>query len=244
VSNSSENFGDRRPPHSQADAGQKGKWPSGPDPDEGRPPGGSARRPADQGETPSPFGRRPVRNSPAQAPRPDLGLLRFLVGLALILSLASLALSGYLIYSYMSIRQSAAEMLDSALLALEDLLDEGLYYEYGFEQTFPISSEVPVQEDLVFPFQGTIPINTTIQVPIDAGVLGRFTLDVPISTSVYIDTEVPVRIDETFEFSTTIPVSMTIPIDLDPEDPALQGFADGLRQWLLELRRSVGPPAP
>jgi hypothetical protein len=103
---------------------------------------------------------------------------------------------------------------------------------------------VPIQEEMIFPFEGNFPINTTVKVPIDAGVLGTFNLDVPINTSVYVETEVPIEIDETFEVSTTIPVSMTIPIELSPDDPAIQGLVDRVRQWLLDLRRSLGPGAP
>ena len=235
MSDSSERFSKRRPPHSQADTRQDDTWPSTPVPEEVR--AGRRTQASDQDEikTPSPFAPPPARGASP--------FFRFLVGLALILGLASLALNAYLIYTFMSVRQTAVEMLDSAVVGLEDIVEEGLYYEYQFEQSFPIYAEVPIQEELIFPFKGDFPINTTVKVPIDAGVLGTFMLDVPINTSVYVETEVPVRIDETFEVSTTIPVSMTIPIELDPDDPAIQGFVDRVRQWLLDLRRSLGTGA-
>jgi hypothetical protein len=258
VSDSSEGFRKRRPPHSQADASQDDTWPSTRVPDEvqaGRQPARSSRPSPQPGhtaqasdqdeiETPSPFTPPPMGNSLPPPTRGASSLLRFLVGLALILSLASLALNAYLIYTFMSVRQTAVEMLDSAILGLEDVVEEGLYYEYQFEQSFPFAAEVPIQQEIIFPFEGNFPINTTVRVPIDAGVLGTFMLDVPIDTSVYVETKVPVRIDETFEVSTTIPVSMTIPIELDPDDPAIQGFLDRVRQWLLDLRGFLGPGAP
>ena len=243
MSDSSERFRKRRPPHSQADTSQDDTWPSTPLPDEVR-----AGRPAqalnqDEIKTPPPFTPLPDNGVPPPS-RGASPFLRFLVGLALVLSVASLALNAYMIYAFMSVRQTAVEMLDSAILGLEGLVEEGLYYEYQFEQSFPIAAEVPIQEEMIFPFEGNFPINTTVKVPIDAGVLGTFNLDVPINTSVYVETEVPIEIDETFEVSTTIPVSMTIPIELDPDDPAIQGFVDRVRQWLLDLRRSLGPGAP
>ena len=257
MNDSSESFRKRRPPHSQADASQDDTWPSTPVPDEvrsGSPPARSNRARSESGrgaqaadedeiETPSPFTPPPMGNSRPPSTRGASPFLRFLVGLALVLSLASLALNAYLIYTFMSVRQTAVEMLDSALLGLEEIVEAGFYYEYEFEQSFPIAAKVPIQEEMIFPFEGDFPINTTVQVPIDAGVLGTFMLDVPINTSVYVETEVPVRIDETFEVSTTIPVSMTIPIELDPDDPAIQGFVDRVRQWLLDLRRSLGAGA-
>jgi hypothetical protein len=243
VSDSSEGFRKRRPPHSQADASQDDTWPSTPVPDEVR--AGRRAQASDQDEikTPAPFTPLAADGMPPPSRRAS-PFLRFLVGLALVISLASLALNAYLIYTFMSARQTAVEMLDSAILGLEDLLEEGFHYEYQFEQSFPIDAKVPIQEELTFPFEGNFPINTTVQVPIDAGVLGTFNLDVPINTNVYVETEVPIEIDETFEVSTTIPVSMTIPIELDRDDPAIQGFVDRIRQWLLDLRRSLGPGTP
>lgn len=258
MSDSSERFRKRRPPHSQADATQDDTWPSTPVPNEirsGRQPTGVGRASPAPGrggqaseqdaiKTPSPLSPPPMGNSMQPPARGTSPFLRFLVGLALVLSVASLALNGYLIYAFMSVRQTAVEMLDSAILGLENVVEEGLYYEYQFEQSFPIAAKVPIQEEMVFPFAGNFPINTTVKVPIDAGVLGTFTLDVPINTSVYVETEVPVTIEETFEVSTTIPVSMTIPIDLDADDPAIQAFLDKIRQWLLDMRRSLGPGGP
>ena len=258
MSDSPERFRKRRPPNSQADASQEDTWPSTPVPNDVRsgpppartgrasPPPGRAVQASDQDaiKTPTPLSPPPVGNSAQPPARGASPVLRFLVGLALVLSLASLALNGYLLYALSSVRQTAAEMLDSALLGLEGLVEEGLYYEYQFEQSFPIVAKVPIQEEMTFPFAGNFPINTTVKVPINAGVLGTFTLDVPINTSVYVETEVPVTIEETFEVSTTIPVSMTIPIDLDPEDPAIQSFVGKIQQWLLDMRRSLGPGGP
>jgi hypothetical protein len=258
VSGSSESFRKHGPPHSQADASQEDTWPSTLQPDKAAGRGLEARSQRAEAEprraagapdqdeirTPTPFRPSPPGNGLSSPSGRASPFLRFLVGLALVLSLASLALNAYLIYSFMSVRQTAVEMLDSALIGLESVVEEGLYYEYRLEQSFPIAAEVPIQEEMTFPFEGEVPINTTVQVPIDAGVLGTFMFDVPINTSVHVETEIPVQIDETFEVSTTIPVSMTIPIELDGDDPAVQEFLNRVRQWLLDLRRFFGPGAP
>lgn len=192
----------------------------------------------DEVSTPPPLAIPPaVQRRPAPRQRSSC-LLRFLVGLGLILALVSLALNILLIYSLMGVRQTAVDGLDQALNSLDSLEDEGFHYEYKYENTLPISVEIPVQQEMVIPFQGTFPINTTVRVPIDAGVLGTFVLDVPINTSVPVDVEVPVQISQTVAFSTSIPVSLTVPIDVQPDDPAIEGFINGLRQWLLELRGS------
>jgi len=162
-----------------------------------------------------------------------------LVGIALVLSLASLALSVAMINSLSNAQRTAVQGLDSAISALDNLEGEGFHYEYRFERTIPVSSSIPIQQEMVIPFSGAFPINTTVQVPIDAGILGRFMVDVPINTSVQVDTEVPISVDQTFDISTTIPVSMVIPIDVRPGDPAVQDGLSKLRAWLVDLRESL-----
>ncbi len=167
------------------------------------------------------------------------GLLGVLVGIALVLSLASLALSLLMIYSLSNAQRTAVEGIDSAINALDNLEGDGFHYEYRFEKTIPVSSSIPIEEEIVIPFSGDFPIDTEVQVPIDAGILGTFMIDVPINTSVQVDTEVPVRVDQTFEISTSIPVSMVIPIDVSPDDPAVQEAVGNLRAWLVDLRESL-----
>jgi hypothetical protein len=178
-----------------------------------------------------------VGTEPIERRRPS-GILGFLVGLALLLSLASLVLNILMIYGLLNVREAAIGGLDTALDALLNLGDQGFQYEYQFEQTIPVSANIPISQTMIFPFKGNFPINTTVQVPIDAGVLGSFVIDVPINTSVYVETEVPIQIDQNFEVSTTIPVSMTIPIDIQADDPAIQEIVSGVRQWLTELRQT------
>lgn len=167
------------------------------------------------------------------------GFLGMLVGVSLVLSLTALALSLSIIYSLSNAQRTAVEGLERAINALEHLEGEGLHYEYRLQRAFPVSSSIPVQEEIVIPLKEDFPIDTVVQVPLDAGVLGRFMIDVPIETSVELDTEVPIRIDQTFEISTTIPLSMVIPIDVRPDDPVVQGGIADLRSWLVELRDSL-----
>jgi hypothetical protein len=160
------------------------------------------------------------------------------VSLCLLISLTSLALNGFLIYRLLDARQTALEGLDAAIAALDSFGGDGFHYEYAFEREIPITTDVPIQQDLIFPFEGDFPINTTVEVPIEAGVLGTFLIEVPIDTSVYVNTAVPIHVDQAFHVSTTIPVSMTIPIDIQPEDPAIQELVGGVREWLMRLRQS------
>ncbi len=157
--------------------------------------------------------------------------------LALVIGLASLALNGVLIYKLLSVGQTAADGLDAAIAALQNLEGEGFSYEYRFNQTVPFSGDIPFKQDLIFPFKGDIPINTTVRVPIDAGVLGTFTIDVPINTTFHVDLEVPIKVDQTIHVDTAIPLDMAIPIEIKGDDPAIQKQIDRILEWLLSLRQ-------
>lgn len=192
--------------------------------------------------TPETHAPLPVVKKSAPPPgRRSGGLLGVLAAISLVVSLAALALSVAMINSLSDAQRTAVEGIDGAIGALENLEGEGFHFEYRFERTIPVSSSIPIEQEMVIPFSGDFPINTTVRVPIDAGVLGRFNIDLPINTSVHVETEVPVRIDQTFDISTTIPVSMVIPIDVRPDDPAVQDAISRLVDWLLELRASLSP---
>lgn len=171
-------------------------------------------------------------------PRRAPAVLWAMVLLALLLSAASLAVSGVLVYRAMAVRQKAVDGLDMAISGLESLGGKGFQYNYRFKRTIPFSGDIPFKQELTFPFEGDIPINTTVQVPVDAGVLGTFQIKVPINTKVHIQTSVPIRIDETFHVNTEIPVDLTIPIDIRAGDPAIQELISPIREWLVGLRDS------
>ena len=178
--------------------------------------------------------------APNDSPPPrSLRALRFMVGLCLIISLLSLALSVFMLYSLFSVRQTAVEELDAAIEALDEFGKEGFHYEYPLNQEIPVSADIPIRQELSFPVEGTVPVNTTIEVPINAGVLGTFIVEVPIDTSIHVKTVVPIRVDESFYIETTIPVSMTVPIDIQPDDPGMQKLLNGIREWIEQLRESI-----
>jgi hypothetical protein len=191
----------------------------------------------DEISTPAPLSL-PVEKARKKPPSPrSSAAIRMVVGLCLVISLISLALNGYLIYSLLGVRSMAVEGLDAAIDALDGFGGDGFHYEYRFEQDIPFSGDIPFQQDLVFPFEGEIPINTTVEMPIDVGIQ-TFVVKVPIDTSVYVNTSVPVHVDQTVHVSTTIPVSMAFPIDIKPDDPAIQDLLSSVREWLVRLRES------
>lgn len=188
--------------------------------------------------TPVPFTAEPPSAASGDRAEHATRSLRVVSGFCLLISLLSLALSGFLFFSLLEVRQTFHEGLDTAIQAVDSFEGEGFQYEYRFERMIPVSASIPIEQDLAFPFRGDIPINTTVQVPIDAGILGTFNVEIPINTSVYVDTVVPVKVEQRFEVSTTVPVSMTIPIDIQPDDPAIEGLLSQVRRWLVQLKQS------
>jgi hypothetical protein len=188
---------------------------------------------------PAPSGRaRGAVPNDSPSPRPSRALW-LVVGLCLIVSMLSLALSAVMIYSLFSVRQTTVEGLDAAIEALDSFGAQGFHYDYPLNQVIPVSADIPIKQELSFPVEGTFPINTTVEVPIEAGMLGTFVLEVPIDTSIDVKTSVPIRVDESFHIETTIPVSMTIPVDIQPDDPGLQKLLKGIREWLDQIRESI-----
>lgn len=170
--------------------------------------------------------------------RPSRGLW-FAVGLCLVVSLLSLALSAYMLHGLSNARQAAVEGLDEAIAALDSFGEQGYQYEFALDQEIPISVDIPIEQEMTFPVEGTFPIDTTVEVPINAGILGTFVVEVPINTSIDVETSVPIRVEENFRIETTVPVSMTIPIEILPDDPAVSELLQGIRQWLEEVRDSL-----
>ncbi len=191
----------------------------------------------DEITTPVPFPQKPLRSYAEDRPVRAPGSSRVVVGLCLIISLLSLAISAFLLFSLLGVRQPMVQGLDAAIQFVDDINGEGFQYEYRFERMVPVSANIPIQQELVFPFQGNIPIDTRVKVPINAGILGTFEVEIPINTSVYVSASVPVSVDQTFQVSTTIPVSMTIPIEIRPDDPAIQDLLGQVRRWLVQLRQ-------
>ena len=185
--------------------------------------------------SPSPFSPSPVPPF-VEPPRSAGRGTRLVASLALIIALASLALNAVLIYNLLTLRQAAADGLDSAIAALDNLEGTGFHYEYHFSQTIPFEGDIPIKQDFVFPFKGNFPIKTTVEVPIDAGVLGTIVVKVPIDTNIPVDVEVPIKLDQTVHVSTEIPLNMTFPIDIRADDPAIQELLVPVRAWLVQLR--------
>jgi hypothetical protein len=186
---------------------------------------------------PIPRPRSEVRAEPRG--RGVSAVLWALVLLSLLVSLASLALNGFLIYRLMAVQQKAVDGLNTAIAGLENLGGKGFHYNFHVQRTIPFSGDIPFKQDLNFPFEGNIPINTTVPVPIDAGLLGTFEIKVPINTNVRIKTSVPIHVDETIHVSTEVPIDVQIPIDIEPGEPAIQELISPIREWLIELRDSL-----
>jgi hypothetical protein len=174
------------------------------------------------------------------APPPrSLRGVRLLVGLCVVVSLLSLALSAMMLYSLFNVRQTATKGLDAAIAAVDSFGEQGYQYEFPIDQEIPISADIPIDQEMTFPVEGTFPINTTVEVPINAGILGTFMVEVPIETSIDVKTSVPIQVEESFHIETTVPISMTIPVEIGPGDPQIEELLIGIRQWLERIKESL-----
>ena len=181
-----------------------------------------------------------VRDASTSTPPPrSLRGVRLLLGLCLIMSLLSLALSAMMLYSLYNVRKTAVKGLDAAIAAVDSFGEQGYEYVFPIHQEIPISADIPIEQEMDFPFDGTFPISTTVEVPINTGFLGTFLIEVPIDTSFDVKMSVPIRVEESFHIETTVPVSMTVPVEIQPDDPQLEELLMGIRQWLEEIKESL-----
>jgi hypothetical protein len=157
--------------------------------------------------------------------------------LVTVLALASLAVNALLVSRLLAIRNEAAAMLDNASKSLDNLIWQGISYDFPFSQTISYEGDIPFEQDINFPFKGNIPFNTTVSIPIDLGPLGTQVIRVPVSTTVPVDVTVPVHVKQNFHVKTQVPVQMNVPIHLGPNDPPLKDLLAGARQLLDRIRQ-------
>lgn len=163
---------------------------------------------------------------------------RLLIGLALILSIASLSLNGFLVWQLSRARNTTRAVVNDAIASLSDLEAGDFRYEYHLKQLVPFRADIPIRQDLNFPIETTVPISTVIHVPLSTP-FGSIVLPVPIRTSIPIDMQVPVHLDTSFPVSITVPVDMTIPVAIPLKDTPALGILQRMAERLIQLRDAL-----
>jgi hypothetical protein len=121
----------------------------------------------------------------------------------------------------MWMRDVALEEVVEARALVASIRRTTLSHTVEINETIPVKTSVPFEEQVLVPVNTTIPINTTVIVPIDAGPLGTFDIDIPIRAAIPVNLEVAVPIKETIEIDTTIPVDLEIPIEIAISETSL-----------------------
>ena len=164
------------------------------------------------------------------------------VGIALLLAVLSLAVSGFTLYGLVRARRAGLSAVTEARAALSGLGDYTIETSIPFNQTFPIQAEVPLEQQFVIPIQTTIPLSTVVQVPVELPLLGRYELSVPVNAEVPLDLEVIVPISQTVEVETAVQVNTTVPVRVGVAQLGLGDLLEQIDAALAEVERGLRWP--
>jgi hypothetical protein len=143
-----------------------------------------------------------------------------LVVLSLLISLASLALNGVLVYRLVVVRDKVVGGLDASIAALDNFGGKGFQYEYELKRTIPFSG-YPLNGDELS-FEGIFHQHHGGGAD-DAGLLVRSGEGADQHQRPH-QILLPIRLDETFHIETQVPIDLKIPIDVQPDDPQFRSY--------------------
>ena len=167
------------------------------------------------------------------------------VVLALVLAVLALIVSSVTLYGLLQARQSGLEAIADARAALSDLNNQAIDTTIPFHSTFPIQTDVPLQQEFVVPIHTTIPISTVVQVPVTLPILGTYDLSVPVVTDVPIDLDIVVPLSQTVRVETAVEVNTTVPLHLELGQLGLDDLLEQIDAALGEIEEGLsGSPTP
>lgn len=164
--------------------------------------------------------------------------------LSLTLAIAALLVSGITLYGLLQFRTAARASVSDARAALANLNGYTAEFSVPFQQTFPITAQVPLQRDFVVPIQTTLPFSTVVHVPVGIPILGTYDVAVPVRTELDVNIEVIVPISETLEVETMVAVDTEVPIAIDTAQLGLAGLLEQVDAALGQLEEGLGGGKP
>jgi hypothetical protein len=159
-----------------------------------------------------------------------------------ILVILSLTLNALTIATLLWVRNVALDEVAEARALVAGIRGTTLSHTVEINETIPVKTSVPFEEQVLVPVNTTIPINTTVIVPIDAGPLGTFDIDIPIRAAIPVNLEVAVPIKETIEIDTTVPVNLKVPIEIAISETSLADHLDERDEALDRIEQLLTDP--
>ena len=183
---------------------------------------------------------------------------RFVIVLLFVLVLLSLALNGYLVWQWWTVRSQALvlasqadELRHSALHAVAQFREElqgideiTLNYDVQIDESLPVDAVVPFRERLDVPIETTVPISQAVEAAFDLEV-PQFGLRIPVEVTVPVQLEVPIALSVPVEINrdvpvqTTVPISLEVPIVIDLADVGLARTIEVLDLGLADLEQAL-----
>ena len=183
---------------------------------------------------------------------------RFVIVLLFVLVLLSLALNGYLVWQWWTVRSQALvlasqadELRHSALDAVAQFREElqgidemTLNYDVQIDESLPVDAVVPFRERLDVPIETTVPISQAVEAAFDLEV-PQFGLRIPVEVTVPVQLEVPIALSVPVEINrdvvvqTTVPISLEVPFVIDLADVGLARIIEVLDLGLADLEQAL-----
>lgn len=155
-------------------------------------------------------------NSCYNSPMQGTPLYRIVLGIAVVLSIANIALFVLLL----QVKGQVADAAGQAASAVQEMQKQSL--------TGPFTVQVAIDETFDIPIKVAIPVKTTVNVPIVIPVTGeKVSITVPIDTVVPIDTTVQVS------------VKKSVPVNIKMSDLPIGGLLQNLHDWLTKIASSL-----
>ena len=166
----------------------------------------------------------------SKKPRTDTILLLGIL-MSLFVSMLSLGMVAYLLFTIGQVQFGTAQMLDQMGEGLDGFMGGNMEYMVQVDQTIPINVKFPVKQELTvplhiqinqeFPLIADIPINTQIVAPISMTIPVNQTFDAsiilfdqPLGIPIVINGNLPVDITLDIPFEQTITIDTMIPISM------------------------------
>jgi hypothetical protein len=165
-----------------------------------------------------------------------------LVALTLLLVVTSLVTSGFVLYSLLQVRQGGLESIAAVRAALAELSGRKIEISIPFRHTFPISAQVPVQQEFVVPIQTTIPISTVARVPVEIPLLGTYQLPVPVEAEIPVDLQVVIPVSQTVAVETSVTLDTEVPVSVETGQLGLDDLLAMLDTALAQVEERLRRP--
>jgi hypothetical protein len=137
-----------------------------------------------------------------------------------------------------SLSTTVRQMLKEAVVDLKGLEELNLRLDVHVQDTLPVATDIPLQEEMNVTVRGAIPVRETLTTPVIVRAPGfnvPVQVTIPLDFEVPINMELPVSIQHEVPVKTTVPIDLNLPLEIDLSQTELGSFVADVREKLSRL---------